>query len=146
MPGKVNPVISEAVAQAAMLAIGNDAIITMAAGAGQLELNAFLPLLAHALLQSLSVLEAACTIFRTRCVEGIEADREACAAHVERSWATVTALAPHIGYARAAELAKRVQATGRSVVEIVVEEGILDAETVRRLLSAEAMTALGYRE
>ena len=65
MPGKVNPVICEAVAQAAMLAIGNDAIITMAAGAGQLELNAFLPLLAHALLQSLSVLEAACTIFRT---------------------------------------------------------------------------------
>ena len=146
MPGKVNPVICEAVAQAAMLAIGNDALITMAAGAGQLELNAFLPLLAHALLQSLSVLEAACMTFRTRCVEGIEADREACAQHVERSWATVTALAPHIGYGRAAELAKRVQATGRSVVDVVVEEGILDAETVRRLLSAEAMTALGYRE
>ena len=145
MPGKVNPVICEAVAQAAMLAIGNDAIITLAAGSGQLELNAFLPLLAHALLQSLSVLEAACTMFRTRCVEGIEADRDACAAHVARSWATVTALLPRLGYERAAEIAKQAQASGRSVTELVVEAGLLDAETVAQLLSADAMTSLGYR-
>jgi aspartate ammonia-lyase len=145
MPGKVNPVICEAVGQAAMLAIGNDAIVTLAAGSGQLELNAFLPLLAHALLQSLSVLDAACTIFRTRCVAGIEADREACAAHVARSWATVAALLPSLGYERAAEVAKEAQATGRSVVDLVIERGLLDAGTVRRLLSADAMTALGWR-
>jgi aspartate ammonia-lyase len=145
MPGKVNPVICEAVGQAAMLAIGNDAIVTMAAQSGQLELNAFLPLLAHALLQSLSVLDAACTIFRTRCVAGIEADRQACAAHVARSWATVAALLPSLGYERAAEVAKTAQATGRPVVDLVIEGGLLDAETVRRLLSADAMTALGWR-
>jgi aspartate ammonia-lyase len=145
MPGKVNPVICEAVGQAAILAIGNDAIVTLAAGSGQLELNAFLPLLAHALLQSLSVLDAACTIFRTRCVAGIEADREACAAHVARSWATVAALLPSLGYERAAEVAKEAQATGRSVVDLVIERGLLDAGTVRRLLSADAMTALGWR-
>ncbi len=145
MPGKVNPVICEAVGQAAMLAIGNDAIVTLAAGSGQLELNAFLPLLAHALLQSLSVLEAACAIFRSRCVEGIEADRDACEAHVARSWATVAALLPSLGYERAAEVAKAAQATGRSVVDLVIEGGLLDADTVRRLLSADAMTALGWR-
>jgi aspartate ammonia-lyase len=145
MPGKVNPVICEAVGQAAMLAIGNDAIVTLAAQSGQLELNAFLPLLAHALLQSLSVLDAACTIFRTRCVEGIEADREACDAHVRNSWATVAALLPSLGYQRAAEIAKQAQTTGRSVVELVIEGGLLDAETVRRLLSADAMTGLGWR-
>jgi aspartate ammonia-lyase len=145
MPGKVNPVICEAVGQAAMLAIGNDAIVTLAAQSGQLELNAFLPLLAHALLQSLSVLDAACTIFRTRCVTGIEADPEACAAHVAHSWATVAALLPSLGYERAAEVAKAAQATGRSVVDLVIEGGLLDGETVRRLLSADAMTGLGWR-
>jgi aspartate ammonia-lyase len=145
MPGKVNPVICEAVGQAAMLAISDDATITLAAHSGQLELNAFLPLLAHALLQMLSVLEAANTIFRTRCIEGVEVDRAACAGHVAHSWATVTALLSRLGYERASALAQRAQATGRSVAELVVEAGWLEAEEVRRLLSPEAMTALGYR-
>jgi aspartate ammonia-lyase len=145
MPGKVNPVICEAVGQAAMLAIGNDATITLAAQSGQLELNAFLPLLAHALLQSLSVLEAACRMFRERCVEGITADRTACETHVQQSWATVTALLPKLGYDRAAAVAKQAQETGKSVVQLVVEQGLLDAETVQTLLSADAMTGLGYR-
>jgi aspartate ammonia-lyase len=144
MPGKVNPVICEAVGQAAMLAIGNDAIITLAAQSGQLELNAFLPLLAHALLQTLSVLDAANTMFRSRCVEGIAVDRAACDAHVQRSWATVTALLPRIGYDRAAAVAKKAQATGRPVAELVIEGGLLDADTVSQLLSADAMTGLGY--
>ncbi len=145
MPGKVNPVICEAAGQAAMLAIGNDAVVTLAASSGQLELNAFLPLLAHALLQSLSVLRAACAMFRSRCVEGIEVDREACAAGVRRSWATVTALVPALGYARATEVAHAAAASGKPVAEIVVEQGLLDAATVERLLSAPAMTALGWR-
>jgi aspartate ammonia-lyase len=145
MPGKVNPVICEAVGQAAMLVIGNDATITLAAQSGQLELNAFLPLLAHALLQSLSVLDAACRMFRTRCVEGITADRLACEANVQRSWATVTALLPRIGYERAAVLARQAQDSGLSVVQLVLDQGLLDAETVQTLLSADAMTGLGYR-
>jgi aspartate ammonia-lyase len=145
MPGKVNPVICEAVGQAAMLVIGNDAMVTLAAQSGQLELNAFLPLLAHALLQSLSVLEAACRIFRDRCVAGIGVDRAACAAHVRASWATVTALLPRLGYDRATALALRAQETGRPVAELALEDGLLDAETVAALLSPEAMTALGYR-
>jgi aspartate ammonia-lyase len=145
MPGKVNPVICEAVGQAGMLVIGNDAMVTLAAQSGQLELNAFLPLLAHALLQSLSVLEAACRIFRERCVAGIEVDRAACDAHVHASWATVTALLPVLGYDRATALAQRAQATGRPVAALAVEDGLLDAGTVAALLSPEAMTALGYR-
>jgi len=145
MPGKVNPVICEAVGQAAMLAIGNDATITLAAQSGQLELNAFLPLLAHALLQSLSVLDAACRMFRERCVDGITADRAACEAHVRQSWATVTALLPKLGYDRAAAVAKQAQETGKSVVQLVVEQGLLDSETVQTLLSPDAMTGLGYR-
>ena len=145
MPGKINPVIAEAVGQAAMLAIGNDSIITAAAQSGQLELNAFLPLLAHALLQSLTVLDGACRMFRERCVDGIVADRAACDAHVQRSWATVTALLPVIGYERATQLAQKAQATGRPVAELAVEDGLLDADTVKRLLSADAMTSLGFR-
>jgi aspartate ammonia-lyase len=138
-------VICEAVGQAGMLVIGNDAMVTLAAQAGQMELNAFLPLLAHALLQSLAVLEAACRIFRARCVAGIGVDRTAVAAHVRASWATVTALLPVLGYDRATALAQLAQATGRPVAELAVENGMLDAETVTALLSAEAMTALGYR-
>ena len=145
MPGKINPVIAEAVGQAAMLVIGNDSLVTAAAQSGQLELNAFLPLLAHTLLQSLSVLDGACRMFRARCVEGIVADRAACDAHVQRSWATVTALLPVIGYERATQLAQKAQTTGRPVAELAVEDGLLDADTVKRLLSADAMTSLGFR-
>ncbi|CAH2604726.1 Aspartate ammonia-lyase [Rhodovastum atsumiense] len=145
MPGKVNPVICEAVAQAAMLTIGHDAMVTMAAQSGQLELNAFLPLLAHALLQSLSVLDGACRTFRANCVEGITVNREVCAEDLRRSWATVTALLPKIGYERATELAQAAQATGRPVAELAIEAGLLDADTITALLSPEAMTRLGYR-
>ena len=146
MPGKVNPVICEAVGQAAMLVIGNDATITLAAQSGQLELNAFLPLLAHALLQSLSVLDAACRMFRTRCVEGITADRAACEAHVQRSWATVTALLPRSATTAPPRWRKQAQATGRSVVRIGAwSRGCWTPKRCRRCCRADAMTGLGYR-
>lgn len=145
MPGKVNPVICEAVGQVALRVIGNDAVVTAAAQSGQLELNAFVPVLAESLLESLELLEAACRIFRERCIIGIEPDRERLAAGVRDSWATVTALVPRIGYARAGELAAKARATGRAVAELAVEDGLADAETIERLLSAAAMTALGYR-
>jgi len=145
MPGKVNPVICEAVGQAAMRVIGNDAIITQAAQSGQLELNAFIPVLTEALLESLSLLEAACRIFRERCIDGLQADRDACADEVQRSWATVTALVPKIGYHRVSQLAAKARETGRPVAELAVEDGLIDDETIKELLSPAAMTALGYR-
>lgn len=143
MPGKVNPVICEAVGQVAMRVIGDDAMITLAAQNGQLELNAFLPLLADALLDQLSLLERACRMFRTRCVDGLEIDVERCRAHVLGTRAVVTALVPHLGYARAAEVAAEAQASGRSPVEVVLARGLLDAATLDRLLSGEALTAIG---
>ncbi|WP_235720839.1 lyase family protein [Magnetospirillum molischianum] len=145
MPGKVNPVIAEAVGQTALYVIGNDAMVTAAAMSGQLELNAFLPLLAEALLSSLSALEAVNRLFTARCVEGIEVDRTVCAGHVAASWTTVTALVPLIGHERAATLAATARATGRPVVELAIEAGLADAATLKRLLSPQAMVALGYR-
>ena len=145
MPGKVNPVICEAVSQVAMVVMANDSTVTMSAQSGQLELNAFLPLLAHALLQSLSLLEAAVEMFRTRCVEGIEADRQVCTEQVRRSWATVTALVSRIGYDRATEVARQVRDTGLTVHQVVLDKGLLSEGELRDLLSAESMTALGWR-
>ncbi|NMC48064.1 MAG: aspartate ammonia-lyase [Desulfovibrio sp.] len=143
MPGKVNPVICEAVGQAALRVMALDGLIASAAMSGQLELNAFLPLLADALLESLSLLDAACRMFRTRCVEGIAADAAACEEHVHRSWATVVALVPAIGYDAAVEVARQVRETGITVPQAVLEQGLLSAPELRRLLSAEAMTVLG---
>jgi len=145
MPGKVNPVIAEAVGQTALYVIGNDAMVTAAAMSGQLELNAFLPLLADALLSSLTALEAVNRLFATRCVAGIEADRAVCAGHVAASWATVTALVPLIGHDRAAALAAQARESGRPVTELAIEAGLADRATLEQVLSPEAMTALGYR-
>ncbi|QLA15485.1 aspartate ammonia-lyase [Desulfolutivibrio sulfoxidireducens] len=143
IPGKVNPVICEAVGQAALRVMALDGLIASAAMSGQLELNAFLPLLADALLESLSLLGAACELFHTRCVEGIMADAAACEEHVHRSWATVVALVPAIGYEAAVEVARQVRETGITVPQAVLEQGLLTAPELRRLLSAEAMTVLG---
>ncbi len=144
MPGKVNPVVCEAVGQAAMMVTAYDAAVTLAAQAGQLELNAFLPLVAEALLQSLSLLQAADETFRQRCVEGIRVNRRVCLEQVQRSWMTVTALLPRLGYEKATEVAREVRETGRTVAEVVVSKGYLDEETLEALLSDEAMTALGF--
>jgi aspartate ammonia-lyase len=144
MPGKVNPVICEAVAQAAIVVTANDFAITMAAQSGQLELNAFMPLIAQCLLENISLLIAADSMFRQRCIEGIQADESACAEHVRSSWATVTALLPALGYEKATEAARAVKGTGKSVYQVVLEMGFLDRETLDRLLSPEAMTSLGF--
>ncbi len=146
MPGKVNPVICEAVIQVAIKVMANDFIITQVCQHGELELNAFLPLLAHALLESLSLLTKANQVFREKCVEGILANQEVCQDYFNRSWGAVTALVPFIGYEAATEVAQLVQSTGKSVREIVLEKGLLDEETLDWLLSPEALTALGYRD
>ena len=143
MPGKVNPVICEAAGQAAMLILAHDMAIGQAALSGQLELNAFLPLVAEALLTSLSILRAADEMFRTRCIEGIQVNRDACRQHVERSWATITALVPRLGYEKATEIAREVKQSEKTVSEVVLGKGYLDAETLQALLSPYAMTILG---
>ncbi len=145
MPGKVNPVICEAVGLAALQAIAQDSAVTSAAQSGQLELNAFLPLVAHALLGNLSLLERADTIFRERCIIGLQADAERCADLLEHSHAQVTALVPALGYELAAEVAKEAAQTRQTIRAVVLKRGLLGEVVLERLLSADAMTALGYR-
>ena len=106
MPGKVNPVIPEAVSQVAMLVMGHDTTIAMACAAGNLELNPFLPLVAHCLLESMDLLARADDILRRHCIEGLEADEARCHKRVENSTAAATALLPALGYDRAGEAMK----------------------------------------
>ena len=133
MPGKVNPVIPESVAQCAMQTIANDTAITLAAAGGQLELNAFLPLIADALLESLALLRDAVTRLRTQCIETLEADAAACARHLNASTASALLLVPELGYAAAAELAKEALATGRSLRQLVLDQQLLPPERIERL-------------
>jgi aspartate ammonia-lyase len=143
MPGKVNPVIPEAVSQVALLVFGYDATIAAAAGLGSLELNAFLPLVADCLLESLRLLARADETLRRLCVEGIEADVERCAAHVRASSAAATALVPEIGYDAACDVARRAREQAATIRDVVVAEGILTADQYDELLTAEAVCRLG---
>ncbi len=123
MPGKVNPIIPEVVNQVAFEVIGNDLTVTLAAEAGQLELNAFEPVIAYNLFTSMDMLGRACRTLAQRCVQGITANREHCRRMVENSIGLVTALNPLLGYEKSAEIAKEALATGRAVTEIVLEKG-----------------------
>jgi aspartate ammonia-lyase len=143
MPGKVNPVIPEAVSQVAMLVMGHDQTIALAASSGSLELNPFLPLVAHCLLESCEFLAHACDILRRHCVEGIEADEKRCLAHVHNSTVAATALVPAIGYERACNIVEIAHETGRSIKEVALSEGILTEERFNELVSPEAVSRLG---
>ena len=143
MPGKVNPVIPEAVSQVAMVTMGNDQVIAQASAMGNLELNAFMPLIADALLGSLSLLANACQIFRKYCITGIEANEAVCRSHVEGAAASLTALLEQIGYEKATEIARASKETGQSVKELVVARGLLTPEQFDRLTSPENVTKLG---
>ena len=143
MPGKVNPVIPEAVSQVALLVFGYDATIATAAGLGSLELNAYLPLVADCLLESLRLLAGADEVLRRLCVEDIEADEERCAAQVRASSAAATALVPEIGYDAACDVARRAHERGATIREVVVGDGVLTAEHYDELLTAEAVCRLG---
>ena len=146
MPGKVNPVIPEAVSQAAMLVMGHDATIAMACAAGSLELNPFLPLVAHCLLESLDLLARADDILRRHCVDGIEADEARCRENVENSTAAATALLPALGYERAGEAARLAKETGRNIRETVIAQGWLTSGEFDALISPEAVCRLGAPE
>jgi aspartate ammonia-lyase len=141
MPGKVNPVIPEVVNQVAFEVIGNDVAVTLAAEGGQLQLNAFEPVIVHSLFESLTHLRAACEVLGRRCVSGITANAEELRLSVERSIGLVTALNPFIGYAASAEVAAEALTTGRSVVDIVTERQLVSPEVLDRLLHPEGMTA-----
>lgn len=140
MPGKVNPVIPEVVNQVAYQVIGNDLTVTMAAEAGQLQLNVMEPILAFNLFQSLELLTTSIHTLVNRCVVGITANVEHCREMVERSIGIVTATVPYIGYEKSSAVAKEALETGRPVREIILELGYLDAETLEQILSPEGMT------
>nr|WP_165856136.1 aspartate ammonia-lyase [Marinobacter sp. JSM 1782161] len=139
MPGKVNPVIPEAVNQTAYQVIASDLAVTLAAEAGQLQLNAMEPMIVYNLLNAMKMLEAACTMLDERCIQGIEANVDQCARHVDNSIGIITALVPHIGYANATRIASQALHTGTTVRELVLGEELLDETTLDRLLSPQAM-------
>ena len=143
MPGKVNPVIPEAVSQAAMFVMACDQAIAMAVSMGNLELNPFLPLVAEGLLGSLSLLTGACRMLQTLCVEGIEANEEACRRATHGSTAALTALVDEIGYDKATEIAQTARIEGRTVREVVLSMKLLTAQQFDALVSPEAVTRLG---
>ena len=143
MPGKVNPSIAEMVNMVCYQALGNDVTIAAAAEAGQLELNVMMPVIAHNLLFTMLILTNASRVFAERCVEGIEADRAQCEYWLERSPALVTALAPRIGYAEAAKLAKEAVAKHVTVRQLVMEKGVLKGKELEAVLDLLAMTELG---
>ena len=144
MPGKVNPVIPEVVNQIAFEAIGNDITVTMAAEAGQLQLNAFEPIIAHSLFKSLAHLAAGCRTLAERCVQGITANRERARRLMDDSTALVTALNPIIGYARASEVAQEALSSGRRVADLVLEKGWMTREQLDDALRPEALTRPHY--
>lgn len=144
MPGKVNPVIPEAVIQAALRVMGNDQTMAMAASMGSLELNAFMPLMADCLLENLELLTRACTLLEERCVRGMTACVERCRAHVAGTVATATALVPLVGYERAAALAAGAARSGRPLRDLVVEQNILTGQAFDALISAESVCRLGH--
>jgi len=144
MPGKVNPIIPEVVNQVAFEVIGNDVTVTMAAEAGQLELNVMEPVIAYNLFSSLDMLGRACRTLSERCIKGITANRERCRQYVEQSIGLVTALNPIIGYEKSTEIADEAIRTGRSVYDIVLEKGYLSKVELDDLLKPENMTKPRY--
>ncbi len=141
MPGKVNPVICEAVNQVAFQVMADDLAITLAAQAGQLELNAFYPLIAKSLFDMLDLLRHTLPLFTHRCVEGIQANRSVCEEQVANSFILVTALTGYIGYEQAAQVAVTCQASGQTVREVVLARGLLTQEQLDVILRPQRLTA-----
>ena len=140
MPGKVNPVIPEVVNQIAFEVIGNDVTVTMAAEAGQLQLNAFEPIIAHSLFKSMAHLAAGCRTLNERCVKGITANVERARRLLDESLALVTALSPRLGYARSSEIAQEALATGQRVYDLVLAKKLMTRDELDRILQPEALT------
>jgi fumarate hydratase class II len=138
MPGKVNPVMCEVAIQVADQVVGNDAAITMAGSQGQFELNVRVPLIASNVLESIMLLASASRLLDEKVIQGVEADRENAARHAESTLAAATALNPHIGYDRAAEIVKEAADSGRTLREVALEHGV-DEETLAKALDYHGM-------
>src|SRR5437879_7506560 len=143
MPGKVNPVMCEMVIQVGAQVLGNDAAVTFSGTYGAFELNTMLPVTAYNLLQSISLLTSASRVFAKRCIAGLEADREKCEGNIEQSLAMCTALAPVIGYDKAAKIAKVAYDTGRTVRQVAIETSGLDQKRIEELLDPVRQTEPG---
>lgn len=139
MPGKVNPVIPEVVNQVAFQVIGNDLAVTMAAAAGQLQLNAMEPIIAHNIFQSLKILTNAIKTLTHKCIKGITANRERCRSYAENSIGIITVLSPYIGYENSTRIAKIALETNQSIVDLVLQESLLSEEQLKDILSPEKM-------
>jgi fumarate hydratase class II len=140
MPGKVNPTQAEALTMAAAQVMGNDVAVGTAGLSGQLQLNVFMPVIAHDVLQSCRLVADGCESFREHCASGIEPRRERIAQNLERSLMLVTALNPHIGYDAAARIAKTAHATGKTLRETAIELGLLTGEQYDQWVRPEKMT------
>src|SRR5206468_7836966 len=143
MPGKVNPSVPEMVNQVCFQVVGCDTTVAIACEAGQLELNVMMPVIAWNALHASTILRESMKVFRHRCVDGIAADRTRARDLLERSTASATALSPYIGYAATADIAKESVKSGKSIRELVLERGLLDARRLDEILSVESMTKGG---
>ena len=139
MPGKINPVIPEVVSQIAFNVIGNDTTVTMAAEAGQLELNAFEPIIFYNLFESIETLTNGVKVFKTDCIDGITINEDVCVDEIEKSIGIVTALCPYIGYTRAADLAKRALKEKRNIRDILIEEKVIEPTKLDSVLDPHKM-------
>jgi len=144
MPGKVNPVLCESVNQVAARVMGNDVTVGFAASQGILELNTYLPVMADAVLESATLLGNVAAVFAERCVAGITVDEARTRGYAERTSALATALNPIIGYERAAAIVHTALDSGRSIIDVVVDEGVLPAEEARRVL--DPLRAAGFTD
>ncbi len=143
MPGKVNPVIPEAVTQVGAQVIGNDVAVTFGGTQGAFELNVFMPMMARNLLESIRLLTNVSRLFADRCIDGIEADVERLRAYAEASPSIGTSLNPYLGYEKAAEIIKESVRSGRSIRELVLEQGLMTDAELDRALDVISMTRGG---
>ena len=143
MPGKVNPVLSEALMMVSSKVMGNHVTVTVGGQHGNFELNVMMPVMAHALLESIHILATGCDAFRTKCVQGIEVDRERCRELLEKNPSIATALNAHIGYDEASAVAKEAAANRESVREVVKRRGLLDEARLVEVLDVREMTEPG---
>jgi aspartate ammonia-lyase len=140
MPGKVNPVMAECLNMVCYEVIGNDATVAAAAAAGQMELNVMMPLLAHKIASSCDILINFLPVFQTRCVEGIKANPDRCRDYFENTVGLATVLNPLIGYLKAAEVAKQAEKSGKSILQVVRETGVVPEEKLKELLEPKNVT------
>lgn len=143
MPGKVNPVIPEAAAQAAMMVFGNDQVISHAAAGGNLELNQFMPLIAHCLFDSIDLITHACKILRIHCIQDLKANEEQCRKNVLNSTALITALIPLIGYEKASEIVKKAKDENSTIRQAILNSGAVNELEMSQLISPESVCRLG---